>query len=278
MGCLKALVIASFTSLATLAPAAAADLLLPPPPPVDPGYVPVEFSSGFYLRGDIGEGNPQIRNMTSTYLNNPGTGIADLGGTTSAQVLADVGVGYQFNNYFRADITGEYRSDSKLVAQSSYTNAFCAIGTCYDGYAASLKTGLFLLNGYVDLGTWYNVTPYIGVGVGTAVNSLSNYTDTSFSTSGYGAAPGTATHVGFAYAGMAGFSYALTRNFKLDFGYRYVDMGRISSNAIVCSSLPDCHYESQHFHLASNDIRLGLRYIFTDPAPPPPAFPIVEKY
>lgn len=277
---LMALVITGFTITATLGPALAADLLLPPPPPLsDPGYVPVDLSGGFYLRGDIGEGNPNIDHMQSTFLNDPGAGIAELGGHLTQDVIAGIGAGYQFNSYFRADVTGEYRFSSKLTSTTSYTNVFCAIGTCYDGYTGSVHTALFLLNGYADLGTWYNVTPYIGVGVGTAINSLSNMTDTAYSVNAFGQANGTDTHANFAYAAMAGFSYSLTRNLKLDFGYRYVDMGRVSSDAIVCNNIAGCHYESQHFHLTSNDVRLGLRYLFTDPgAPLPQAYPVIAKY
>ena len=34
-----------------------------------------------------------------------------------------------------------------------------------------------LANGYVDLGTWWCVTPFIGAGVGTARVTIANYTD-----------------------------------------------------------------------------------------------------
>ena len=34
-----------------------------------------------------------------------------------------------------------------------------------------------MVNGYVDLGTWSGITPYVGAGVGFAYNKLSGFTD-----------------------------------------------------------------------------------------------------
>jgi opacity protein-like surface antigen len=222
--------------------------------------------------------------MQSSFVGAGVPGLAELGGRLEQDLIAGVGAGYQFNSYFRADVTGEYRFDSKLTSFNSYTNSSCgnlfnvASATCYDGYAGSVHTALFLVNGYVDLGTWYNVTPYFGVGVGTAVNTLSYLNDTSLTAQGgFGTTNGSNTHANLAWAAMAGFSYSLTRNLKLDVGWRYVDMGRVSSDAVVCNNLNGCHYESQHFHLDANDVRLGLRYVFTD-TPAPQAFPVIAKY
>ena len=74
---------------------------------------------------------------------------------------------------------------------------------------------------------------------------------------------------------MAGVSYAITPNLRLEFGYRYLDLGNVASNPIICSC-GGTDYESEKFHLASNDIRLGLRYVFAEV--PPMAPPLVTKY
>jgi opacity protein-like surface antigen len=81
---------------------------------------------------------------------------------------------------------------------------------------------------------------------------------------------------------MAGLSYSISQNVKLDFGYRYLDMGRVTSNPIICSGSGVCPNEVQSVKLASHDIRLGLRYMFDsnpgpayEPLPPPP---LVRKY
>jgi len=191
-------------------------------------------------------------------------------------VIFGLGAGYQFNNYFRADVTGEYRSGGYHATESAGGCNGLPAG-CADQYGAAFHSTVLLLNGYVDLGTWYNVTPYIGAGVGTSINNFGGIID--YNLSYYGESSGYApnkTSTELAYALMTGFSYSLTPNIKLDFGYRYLDMGRIASNSIVCNSLP-CPLESQHYHLSANDIRLGLRYVFAEPVPQR-AFPIVEKY
>jgi opacity protein-like surface antigen len=281
MGSLKALVIAGITGLSGMAPAAAADLSLPPPPPVDPGYVPVEFSGGFYLRGDVGEGNLKLRNAEPTFGNTTDfpNGIPNFhqnSAYTDAQVIFGLGAGYQFTNYFRADVTGEYRSGGYHAFETAGGCNGLSAG-CADQYGAKFHSAVFLLNGYADLGTWYNVTPYVGAGVGAAINNFGGISDYNLAFYGQNAGYGqSTTSTDFAYAFMAGLSYSLTSNIKLDLGYRYLDMGRIASGTIACTNAP-CPGEVQHYHLSANDVRLGLRYVFAD-VPPPHAFPIVEKY
>ena len=36
---------------------------------------------------------------------------------------------------------------------------------------------LFLTNAYIDLGTWWCVTPFIGAGIGASRNTISNFMD-----------------------------------------------------------------------------------------------------
>lgn len=297
MGSFKALCIAGIASLAAMSTAQAADLFLPPPPPVEPVYVPVDFSGGFYLRGDVGAGALQLRSGSSTfnpdipYTNPDGTPTADGapygfgrgGASASEQAIVDFGAGYKFNNYFRADVTGEYRFGSTYRMSEGY-----AAGNNYSGggdyYQGKISSGVFLVNGYVDLGTWYCITPYVGVGVGAAINTFSGVTDYNLSANGAAAGSSSSnTHTALAYAFMAGFTYNLTQNLKLDLGYRYLDMGRATTGAINCyggtASCGDNSREVQSYHLASHDIRLGLRYMFADlPAPVPAQYPIVRKY
>lgn len=147
-----------------------------------------------------------------------------------------------------------------------------------DAYAASIRSALVLVNGYVDLGTWYGFTPFVGAGVGVAFQQFHGMTDWGTGPSnfgGYGTAPDT-NRTQLAWALMAGVDYAIAPNWQLELGYRYVDPGRITSNGIVCT-VP-CPPEDPSLHWASQDVRIGLRYIFADMPPPPPMPPIVSKY
>ena len=286
MAAFKALCLVGVASLVATTAAQSADLLPPPPPVEAPLYAPqpAAFGGGWYLRGDVGAGIEQISSPSSTFQNTGGFlsatggypgGFAYGDDSIGTQAIIGLGAGYQFNSYFRADVTGEYRTDTKLHAIESYNiSGGCAIGTCYDGYNGTVQKEVFLINGYVDIGTWYGVTPYIGGGVGTSINTFSNLTDTSYSTSGSGRASNRTT-AQFAYAAMAGFAYNLTPNLKLDFGYRYLDEGSLKANAIACSAQP-CFYETQKYHLTSNDIRLGLRYQFADFVPY--TRPVIARY
>jgi opacity protein-like surface antigen len=80
----------------------------------------------------------------------------------------------------------------------------------------------------------------------------------------------------FAWAVMAGLSYSVTPNMKVELGYRYLDMGSAQSGGIQCYNTPSCIQETQRFQLASHDIRIGLRYMFPVYAPSAP--PLIAKY
>ena len=93
----------------------------------------------------------------------------------------DVGVGYQMNNWLRFDFTAEHRAMAKFKVLGSYQE-FCAGGTatCFDQYDGSHSAEVFLANAYLDLGTWWCLTPFVGVGVGGAWNTVSAVTDVGF--------------------------------------------------------------------------------------------------
>ncbi len=271
MARLKAILIAAAFVVGIANVAGAADLLPPPPAPPE---APPEMN-GWYLRGDVGAGINMLSDQQSYFATSVPGGFANDGSGVGVQGMIDLGAGYQFNNWFRFDVTGEYRWPTKYWGWESYT-AGCAAPNiaCYDKYSANISSAVFLANGYVDLGTWYGITPFVGAGVGGAYNMFNGLTDVGVETGGYGAAPDRG-QFGLAWALMAGVSYWLTPNLKLEFGYRYLDLGNVASNPIICSC-GGTNYESERFHLASNDIRLGLRYIFAEV--PPPAPPLITKY
>ncbi len=212
-------------------------------------------------------------------------GDAVFGATAAEQGFVDIGAGYQINHFFRADVTAEYRFPSQFKTVETYgSQAAGYFGSDY--YRGNISNAVFLVNGYVDLGTYCHVTPYLGAGVGTSINIFSGVTDYNLSYNGQASGSSASnTKASFAYALMAGFSYDLTQNLKLDFGYRYLDMGRLATGEINCyggsSVCGDNSRERQSYHLASHDIRLGLRYVFADVAPIPqyaPQLPLIRKY
>ncbi len=279
MGKSKALFLAAAVASGTSFAANAADLL-PPPPPVE--APPVDFG-GWYLRGDAGVGAVQMSGWRSTLQPYDETGQSlALSGSYFAPAFAaigdqgfiDMGVGYQFNSWFRADITGAYRTEANYRAGMLWANAFSG-GSGGDYYNAGISTALFMANAYVDLGTWYNITPFVGAGVGIADHRFSGLVDTNGSGIGVAA---DRTQANFAWALMAGLALNVTPNFKVELGYRYLDMGSITSNPIQCLNPQGCWQETHSFRLASQDILLGFRYAFNEPPPYIPARPLVTKY
>jgi len=160
MRSVKSLIAAGAASLLS-SMAFAADMTIAPPPM----YVPpsVEDFGGWYLRGDIGFSNQRVKRLSN---------VLDAGNTTSVQNLGfntagifGLGLGYKVNNWFRADVTGEYRGNSQFFGTDliSFPGGFGA-----HTYHATKSESLALANAYVDLGTWWGVTPFVGAGAGAA--------------------------------------------------------------------------------------------------------------
>jgi opacity protein-like surface antigen len=279
---LRMLAIAGLLAIGSSWGAAAADLPLPPAPELIP--IPEAEFGGWYLRGDVGAGIGHLSSQNSSF--NPAVTVDGFGVDSHdvhSAFLAGAGIGYQFNSWFRADITGEWRNKQGYRVNESYNDIFgigCANGRCGDAYYGKVQTtGLFLANGYFDLGTWSGFTPYVGVGLGTAYTKFGPIQDfgTDPMAAGYGYAPAN-TNWHFAWALMAGVGYAITPNLIVDVGYRYLDLGKIKSEAIGCGAGGVCANEVQSVHLASHDVRVGLRWLFGAPVPLPPPPPLVRKY
>ena len=302
MGAFKALTLAGALVLANAGAAFAADLLPPPPEPVmiaDPDY------SGWYIRGDVGVGLNSMK-LRSTFQNANFDPIFNdvqhdnqsIGDSTFLRL----GAGYQFNNWFRADVTGEYRTSAAINSVESYKNiahfpvfspanlpdaqtlgplnGSCgqvanldhaigvvvpgqanAIGRCFDKYSSSIRSALLMANGYVDLGTWYNLTPYVGAGIGAVNHRWSEVTDAS-NNGGFGQSKAV-SKTNLAWALMTGVAYSVTPNLKLELGYRYLNMGSINSHQIVCNDIATCQFETHRLKLASSDIHIGMRWLIS---------------
>jgi opacity protein-like surface antigen len=194
--------------------------------------------------------------------------------------LFGLGVGYQVSNWLRLDGTAEYRSSAHFHGQQ--VDQFVG-GILPDDYTASKSEWLFLANAYVDLGTWWSITPFVGAGIGTSRNTISNFMD--FGASGDGGIRLSTTYFdshsqwNFAWALYAGLSYQVTPTFNVELAYRYVDLGSASTgtpHAFDGTVIPTSPFV---FHdLTSNDLMLGMRWTLGEPvAPLPLPPPLVRK-
>lgn len=244
-------------------------------------YVPVEVGSGWYLRGDVGyaaatrtSGNFTYRTFdagTATYSDNLFTT-----GRLRNDFTFGIGFGYRLNEWFRADATvdifhGRFNGTTNSAApciDPVFVPAFA--GTSCRSEDSQRAQGLsFLANGYVDLGTYVGITPYVGAGAGFTRlqwNALSNSSYCVGATCPT-AFVGTATHAGekswaFTYAAMAGFAYDVSKNIKLDLGYRYrrIAGGPMFGFDALPTALGAVGTQGRHPAFSSHEFKVGLRY------------------
>ena len=241
----------------------AADLPLAPVP------IPVvqEFG-GWYLRGDIGMTNQQTNSLTNVVA--PGTSVGTRFLQFDSAPLFSLGGGLQFNNWLRADITGEYRGNSQFFGTDriAYPGG---VGT--DTYHATKNEWVVLANAYVDLGTWWCMTPFIGAGVGGARVAINGFTDQGIANNGNGALPGLAygdnvSKWNLAWALHAGVAYKVSPNFTVELAYRYLDMGDgLTGDLKTFDGTNNIVNPTTFRNITSHDLKLGVRWNFDQPQP-----------
>ncbi|MDP1701062.1 MAG: outer membrane beta-barrel protein [Aestuariivirga sp.] len=164
----KLILLAGFAVLPFAATAQAADVDPPPNVAVDDNEV-----TSFYLRGDLGW-----------------SFLEWSGGSDDSAVMLGGGVGYQFNENMRADITADWAGDYDVAP------------------GADMSTTTVLGNLYFDWANDSAFTPYVGAGLGYGwVDDGPSGNDS-----------------GIAYGLAAGVSMGLTNNIDLDVGYRFRDI------------------------------------------------------
>ncbi len=300
MSSLKILAIAGAMAAAATVQARAADLGYPPPPALPVVAAPLVDAGGWYLRGDVGasmtEQSTWSQGLSATEQTSTIRSRGFLQKEVGDSAFVGVGAGYKINSWLRGDITVDYHTgrtvNGVLQSSTSFNDAFGAhtfVGqNVYGGGRMSSVVGL--VNGYVDLGTWYGITPYVGAGVGLAYNRTRGLTETGGSATIDGStfAVGSSTignsdKTSLAWALMAGVSYDVTQNLKIDLGYRYLHFGEsktgnVNCNPALCTSGPAPGIRFKE--LAANEFKIGLRWMLNDAAPAPayaPA-PLVRKY
>ena len=163
---------------------------------------PVELGTGWYLRGDTTWNQTKLPQINGDGSLTPST-------SKSSNYAFGLGAGYKFNNWLRADLTFDVsnileKTNSKLKLADGVTNIICpsglttltdpstnlnigylwsdTAGTCSERQSSQLRTMSIMLNGYLDIGTWNKVTPYVGAGIGVT-RIASSTTDNFYRTS-----------------------------------------------------------------------------------------------
>ena len=135
----------------------------------------VTTTSGLYLRADGG----------ISFLNWSG-------GSNDHSYVGDFGIGYDFGDGLRSDVTANWTGDY-IVAPGATINSRMVLG-----------------NVYYDWKNESALTPYIGAGLGYGWSDASG--------------PGYFNTSGIAVGLNAGVAYEMTNNLALDVGYRFHDI------------------------------------------------------
>lgn len=254
--------------------AQAADLLIDPPVVEIPEVVTPQ-PGGWYLRGDI---TYDFHSMDTPNYSTSGTEVWFTSADVEDSFDIGFGLGYQINENFRVDLTGEYVFSADFTGS---TSGFCdaaalAAGeiNCASTDESSFTAFKVLANAYVDLGNFNGLTPYVGAGIGgahvswDALNNTATCTQIVVVCPTAGGFTGTAAsststsvHGGteswrFAYALHAGFSYDIAHNTKLDFGYTYSHI----TGGDMFQWLDGSGTQGYDDGIDSHIIRAGIRY------------------
>jgi opacity protein-like surface antigen len=217
----------------------------------------VHAENGVYVKGELaysGALDVGLKNEKSTATADDdqlaaGSKLDDIGNGSSF----GLGVGYVFNQYFRADITGYVKSGYE-IDDSSFSGA--------QKFSGDIDSKAILVNFYAqkELGRFI---PYVGFGLGYAKNEIDSFSYSYGDSKGKG--PGN-DESGFAWQVAAGLGFKLTEKLFLDFEYRYVDLGKISAgkgeNDLTEFGLGKMALEGVKGDLRVQEAVLGLRYAF----------------
>jgi opacity protein-like surface antigen len=262
MGQIRALIIGLALVLGQSAASYAADLGLPPPEPECVGC-----SGPWYIKGFVGMANPDVDGIFAEEFRFNDTFVVHHKDIKTTPLFG-LGFGYDTGHYFRFDITGEYRGSAVFLAEDTYQT----FGPASNQYTADIESWVGLANAYVDLGTWWCITPYVGGGVGFASIDVIGLTDTNVPTGGFAFAQDN-SQTNFAWALYAGLAYKVNPSLTIDLAYRYTDLGDAKSGIRTAYDLSATAGGIELEDITSHDLLLSVRLALgSQPAPMPVAF------
>lgn len=235
--------------------------------------------NGYYIRADLGVPDYDFSDFAQGDLTTNGGNF--LSESIGSRPVVGLGFGRQLAPWLRVDLTAEYRLPAHIDGVDNLSGVVVGSGEIFQAntsYAGKLSSAVGLANVYFDLPNWRGFTPFIGGGIGFAHNEISSLTTSTYGSltdPHTGAVVGQATSAtspelatwDLAWALMAGASFDLTESAKIEFGYRYIDLGGGLSGS---SGLLFCHCGTIGQPLEVNDLhahefRIGMRFMFDAP-------------
>lgn len=168
-----------------------------------------------------------------------------------------IGLGYNVHDGFRVDVTTEYRGEFAIRGVADPAHLPVPPQGLLD-QSTSVSSIATLFNAYWDMGDHWGWTPYLGAGIGFSHNELEDsITQTGFNTTGDDSWD-------FAWALMVGASTPISPDILFDIGYRYINVGDVTSGTVgVPSGGPATTTSRVAVHdIDAHEVRLGFRYNF----------------
>lgn len=220
---------------------------------------PARSTNPCYFRADTGyswSNSPTLR-WTGDTDPGPGTSLNDKVSNSSMEGTWTGGIGLgcgSGSRGFRYEAMLGYHGQRGIEGTTvpfDYAGAYEArqIHSAVTSY-----TGM--VNGYFDLGNFRGVVPYIGAGVGLAYHQMDDYRFVI-----PGAAPYRVSgdnDLTLAWSLMTGFAYQVSDRAILDFGYRYIDMGRAATSRTDNFSFTPSKLSVDD--MTAHEFKSGLRY------------------
>jgi len=199
------------------------------------------------LNAGVKDQNPDLPQICGDNLCSSGTLEKSVG---SSSILS-AGVGSRFKPNLRVDFTLAYRGGYKLDDSDQNDPPL--------HFKAEVRSLALMANVYRDF-PLTQLTPYVGAGLGVVQNKMGSIS-LEDGTGSTGTASG-GTKIGPAFAFMAGAAFPLGGS-TLDVGYRFVDLGKIESDAgdfILGGVVFTPPYAGVTGRLRAHELTVGLRF------------------
>lgn len=204
----------------------------------------------------------RMGDMSDAHWNSIGWSTKALGGGEDDDSGFGVGlavgtdVGFYYDVPVRVEIEYMYRTESEFQNGSrSVRNLTPPPTTLTASQGFKVRAHSLMFNGYYDINTQTDFTPYIGAGLGLA------YLDTDYKASTTnGTASSSDQSWNFAWSLGAGVAYHLSDVLALDLGYRYLDLGTGDAGSFRLGGTAAAYAGNASVDYTAHELVLGLRY------------------
>ena len=148
-------------------------------------------------------------------------------------------------------------------ATGSYTNNCAGGGTCFDVNSGNLASSVFMANGYIDLGTlvvykrhlsaWRRWHLQRGQRSSGQRHKLQRFCRFRLHSE---------RQLRLAWNVQAGLTFSVNNNLKIDFSWRYLNLGSPQTAIVQCQNTPACPFPFYTLKdMTWQDSRIGFRWM-----------------